>query len=79
MAPEGDLCDGLVYEHCVQYGTVLTPKYHVRTDATIVNMVAKGLGATISPWLAVVPTPKGGYVYSLPVPLVRTIRVAISK
>jgi len=79
MAPEGDVCDALVYEHCAQYGITLTPKYHVRSDATIVNMVAKGLGATISPRLAAEPTPPGVQVYSLPVPLFRTIRVAILK
>lgn len=79
MAPEGDLCDALVYEHCAQYGITLTPKYHVRSDATIVSMVSKGLGATISPRLAVEPTPEGLHVYALPVPLVRNIRVAILK
>ncbi|MEO1686061.1 MAG: LysR family transcriptional regulator [Cyanobacteria bacterium J06631_12] len=79
MAPEGDLCDALVYEHCVQHGVTLTPKYHVRSDATIVSMVAKELGATISPRLAIEPTPADLHVYSLPVPLVRNIRVAILK
>ncbi|MEL6222318.1 MAG: LysR family transcriptional regulator [Cyanobacteria bacterium J06626_14] len=79
MAPEGDLCDAIVYEHCAQYGITLTPKYHVRSDATIVNMVAKGLGATISPRLATEPTPKGVKVYSLPVPVFRTVQVAILK
>lgn len=79
MAPEGDVCDGIVYDHCAQYGITLTPKYHVRSDATIVSMVAKGLGATISPRLATEPTPEGIQVYSLPIPLVRTIRVAILK
>ncbi|WP_017301372.1 LysR family transcriptional regulator [Nodosilinea nodulosa] len=79
MAPEGDLCDGLVYEHCARYGIALMPKYHVRSDATIVSMVAKGLGATISPRLAAQPTPEGVHVFALPVPLVRTIRAAILK
>ncbi len=79
MAPEGDFCDAIVYEHCASYGITLSPKYHVRSDATIVSMVAKGLGATISPRLATVPTPPGVQVYSLPVPLFRTIRVAILK
>jgi DNA-binding transcriptional LysR family regulator len=79
MAPEGDLCDAIVYEHCANYGITLTPKYHVRSDATIVNMVAKGLGATISPRLASQPVPHGVQVYSLPVPLFRTVQVAILK
>ncbi|MGD1899870.1 MAG: LysR family transcriptional regulator [Phormidesmis sp.] len=79
MAPEGDLCDERVYKHCAQYGITLIPKYHVRSDATIVSMVAKGLGATISPRLAATPRPDGIHVYGLPVPLVRNIRVAILK
>ena len=79
MAPEGDWCDALVYEHCAQYGIMLYPKYHVRSDATIVSMVAKGLGATISPRLATTPTPDGVSVYGLPMPLIRNIRVAILK
>ncbi|MEB3358407.1 MAG: LysR family transcriptional regulator [Synechococcales bacterium] len=79
MAPEGDLCDAIVYDHCIKYGITLTPKYHVRSDATIVNMVAKGLGATISPRLAAQPIPDGVWVYGLPVPLFRRIRVAILK
>lgn len=79
MAPEGDWCDALVYKHCAQYGVTLKPKYHVRSDATIVSMVEKGLGATISPRLAVTPTPEGIHVYGLPVPLIRNIRVAILK
>ncbi|MEM9449932.1 MAG: LysR family transcriptional regulator [Cyanobacteria bacterium P01_E01_bin.6] len=79
MAPEGDMCDAIVYDHCAQYGFTLTPTYHVRSDATIVNMVAKGLGATISPRLATKPTPEGVHVYRLPVPLFRTIQVAILK
>lgn len=79
MAPEGDWCDALVYKHCAQYGVTLEPKYHVRSDATIVSMVAKGLGATISPRLAVTPAPEGIRIYGLPIPLFRNIRVAILK
>lgn len=79
MAPEGDLCDSAVHYHCAKHGITLAPKYHVRSDATIINMVAKGLGATISPRLAAEPTPKDVRVFSLPVPLFRTIQVAILK
>ena len=79
MAPEGDWCDALVYKHCAQHGVTLIPKYHVRSDATIVSMVAKGLGATISPRLAVTPAPEGVHVYGLPVPLIRNIHVATLK
>ena len=79
MAPEGDRCDELVYQHCAQYGVTLVPKYHVRSDATIVSMVAKGIGATISPRLATIPTPPSVHTYSLPVPLIRNIRIATLK
>jgi DNA-binding transcriptional LysR family regulator len=40
-------------------------------------MVAKGLGAAISPRLAAEPIPQNVKVYSLPVPLFRVISVAI--
>ncbi|MEO1145241.1 MAG: LysR family transcriptional regulator [Cyanobacteria bacterium J06638_22] len=79
MAPEGDLCDSAVHYHCARHGITLAPKYHVRSDATIISMVAKGLGATISPRLAAEPTPKDVRVFSLPVPLFRRIQVAILK
>lgn len=76
-APEGDGCDALVYAHCRKYGVTLEATYHVRSDTTIVSMVAQGLGATISPRLAAEPIPEGVQVYSLPVPLVRVISVAV--
>lgn len=77
MAPDGDGCDAMVYAHCSKYGTTLQATYHIRSDATIVNMVAQGLGAAISPRLASEPIPTGVQVYSLPVPLFRTISAAI--
>lgn len=77
MAPEGDGCDAMVYAHCANYKTTLHATYQIRSDATIVNMVAKGLGAAISPRLAAEPIPAGVKVYSLPVPLFRIINVAI--
>ncbi len=76
MAPEGDTCDAIVVDHCRRYGAELNPIYRIRSDATIVNMVAKGLGAAISPQLAAEPIPAGVQVRSLPVPLFRTICVA---
>lgn len=78
MAPVGDGCDAMVYAHCAKYGLNLHATYQIRSDATIVNMVAKGLGAAISPRLAAEPIPQGVKVYSLPVPLFRVIRVAIA-
>ena len=76
MAPDGDSCDAMVIHHGRQYGVELEPTYRIRSDATIVNMVAKGLGAAISPRLAAEPIPAGVQVYSLPKPFYRTICVA---
>jgi DNA-binding transcriptional LysR family regulator len=79
MAPSGDGCDAMVFAHCAKYGATLNVTYQIRSDATIVNMVAKGLGAAISPRLAAEPIPEDVQVYSLPVPLFRIISVAILK
>lgn len=77
MAPDGDDCDAMTYHHCEQYGITLRATYQIRSDATIMNMVAKGLGASICPRLATEPIPTGVQVYSLPVPLYRIICVAV--
>lgn len=77
MAPDGDGCDAMVYAHCDNYGIKLSATYQIRSDATIVNMVAQEIGAAISPRLAAEPIPVGVQVYSLPVPLFRTISAAI--
>ncbi|MBW4695970.1 MAG: LysR family transcriptional regulator [Lyngbya sp. HA4199-MV5] len=77
MAPVGDGCDAMVYAHCAKHDVTLHATYQIRSDATIVNMVAKGLGAAISPRLAAEPIPGSVKVYSLPVPLFRVISVAI--
>ncbi|MDX2243702.1 MAG: LysR family transcriptional regulator [Leptolyngbyaceae cyanobacterium bins.302] len=77
MAPVGDSCDAMVYAHCANHGITLHATYQIRSDATIVNMVAKGLGAAISPRLAAEPIPSGVRVCSLPVPLFRVISVAV--
>lgn len=79
MAPDGDTCDAMVYEHSAKYGVTLQVIYHVRSDATIVSMVAKGLGAAITPRLAAEPIPAGVQSYSLPVPFYRMIGIAILK
>ena len=76
MAPDGDSCDAMVIHHGRQYNVELKPTYQIRSDATIVNMVAKGLGAAISPRLAAEPIPAGVQVYSLPDPFYRIICVA---
>lgn len=77
MAPDGDSCDAMVYAHCSKYGVTLHPTYQIRSDATMVSMVSKGLGATITPRLAAEPIPAGVKVYSLPVPLFRVICAAV--
>lgn len=77
MAPDGDSCDAMVYAHCSKYDVTLHPTYQIRSDATMVSMVSKGLGATITPRLAAEPIPAGVRVYSLPVPLFRVICVAV--
>ncbi len=69
----------MVYAHCAKYGVSLQANYHIRSDATIVNRVAQGLGGAISPRLAAEPIPPGIGVYSLPVPLFRVICIAAVK
>jgi DNA-binding transcriptional LysR family regulator len=79
MAPDGNSCDAdaMVYAHCAKYGVTLRTAYKIRSDATIVNMVAQGLGATISPRLAAEPIPPHVRVYSLPVPFFRVVCAAV--
>lgn len=76
MAPEGDTCDTMVYAHCAKHSVKLQATYQIRSDATIVNMVAKGLGLTICPRLSAEPIPEGVKVFSLPVPYFRIICIA---
>jgi DNA-binding transcriptional LysR family regulator len=66
-----------IYNHARRYGYQLKVVYEVETDATIVNLVAQGLGATVLPRLAAEPIPAGVQVFSLPVPLDRVIGVAV--
>ncbi|MEB3211881.1 MAG: LysR family transcriptional regulator [Leptolyngbyaceae bacterium] len=77
MATEDCDCDRLVYRHCETYGYTLKVAYHVQNDSTIVGMVARGLGGTIIPRLAAEPIPTNITILSLPVPLFRSIDVAI--
>lgn len=66
-----------VYAHLKSAGYTLRVAYEVETDATIVNLVAQGLGATILPRLAAEPIPATVRVFRLPVPLDRVIGVAV--
>ncbi|MBD2055730.1 LysR family transcriptional regulator [Oculatella sp. FACHB-28] len=77
MAPDGDSCDAMMYAHCEKHGVNLRPTYQIRSDATIMNMVAKGLGIALSPKLATEPVPAGVQVYELPVPAHRIICVSV--
>ncbi len=79
MVAEDASCDIEVVRHCAAFGVALQATYQVKADSTIVNMVAQGLGATIIPRLAAEPIPANVKVYSLPVPLFRTIRMAVAK
>lgn len=53
--------------------------YEMRGDSTIVGMAMQGLGAAILPRLAAEPVPSELQVYSLPVPLERSIKAAVLK
>jgi len=67
----------IVSHHLAQFGHTLKVDYEVREDSTIISMVRQGLGATVFPRLAAEPIPEGVQVRSLPVPLARTIGVAV--
>lgn len=66
-----------IYDHAETFDCHLTVDYEVGTDATIVSLVAQGLGTTILPRLAAEPIPANIQVHSLPVPLERIIGVAV--
>lgn len=77
MPPKNDLMMQQLHKHLNSQGYPLKINYEVGTDATIVSLVAQGLGATILPRLAAEPIPSTVKVYSLPVPLSRIIGVAV--
>ncbi|MBE9182238.1 LysR family transcriptional regulator [Oculatella sp. LEGE 06141] len=77
MSHESNKFDPHIYEHCAASGVTLHVAYQIRSDSTIVSMVARGLGATVIPRLAAEPIPPDVKVYSLPVPLFRVIKVAV--
>ncbi len=66
-----------VRDHLLKFGYALKLDYEVREDSTISGMVKQGLGATIIPLLAAEPIPEGVQVRRLPVPLERSIGVAM--
>lgn len=77
MPPVNYIMMQRVYELAQASGHSLKVTYEVGTDATIVSLVAQGLGTTILPRLAAEPIPPNVQVYSLPVPLERVIGVAV--
>jgi DNA-binding transcriptional LysR family regulator len=77
MLSDADSCDQQVIAHCANYGKTLQVGYQVKQDSTIVQMVAKGLGAAIMPRLSAEPIPVGVQVYDLPVPIYRIIYIAV--
>lgn len=70
-------CTSAVRQHWQQAGQSFKIAYEIKEDSTIVNMVAKGLGAAVLPKLAAMPIPDGVQVRSLPVPLARSIGAAV--
>lgn len=66
-----------LYEHINALGCWLNVVNEVETDAAIVSLVAQGLGGTILPRLAAEPIPETVRVYTLPVPLTRSVGVAL--
>ena len=55
MTSDCDKFNEGVYAHCSAFGTTLHIAYQVKSDSTIVSMVARGLAATIIPRLAAEP------------------------
>lgn len=68
--------DKLAYAHCEAHCKTIRADYYAKSDSTIVNMVAQGLGVAILPRLAAEPIPASVAIYSLPIPFFRTIRFA---
>jgi DNA-binding transcriptional LysR family regulator len=66
-----------IYDHILTQGYRLKVVSEVDTEATIVSLVAQGLGATILPRLVAEPIPDGIQVFSLPVPLAQSIGAAV--
>lgn len=53
--------------------------YEMKQDSTIASMAMQGLGAAILPRLAAEPIPEKIKLYSLPIPLERSIKAAVLK
>ncbi|MBF1999164.1 MAG: LysR family transcriptional regulator [Synechococcales cyanobacterium M58_A2018_015] len=66
-----------VIDHVMQFGYKLHIAYEMKEDSTVIGMVKRGLGVTVMARLAAEPIPAEIQVRRLPVPLERTIGVAI--
>ena len=67
----------MVQDHLSQFGYALKVDYEVKEDSTILNMVKQGLGAAVMARLAAEPIPAEIQVRNLPIPVERTIGVAV--
>ena len=74
-----DSCSTLVRKYLKRSPETVNIAYEMREDSTIAGMAMQGLGAAILPRLAAEPVPSELQVYSLPVPLERSIRAAVLK
>jgi len=79
VAANGFNSDKEAYAHCERFCKTTRTDYYAKSDSTVVNMVAQGLGAALLPRLAAEPIPKDVLVYSLPLPFFRIIRFAVVK
>jgi DNA-binding transcriptional LysR family regulator len=70
-------CTSAVRQHWQEAEQSLKVAFEIKEDSTIVNMVAKGLGAAVLPRLAALPIPEGVQVRSLPIPLTRSVGAAV--
>ena len=70
-------CTSMLREHWQAFDQPFEVAYEIREDSTILSMVAQGLGAAILPHLATIPLPEGVQSFPLPVPLERSIGVAV--
>lgn len=77
MPPVNDSMMRPVYHHINSRGHRLNVVNQIETDAMIVSLVSQGVGGTILPRLAAEPIPDSIQIYSLPVPLMRRIGIAM--
>ncbi|MFC4455925.1 LysR family transcriptional regulator [Deinococcus sonorensis] len=77
LPPATDSCHRLVMRHLQQHGVVPGMVMEIAEDDVIYSMVAHGVGIAIQPGLAVSPLPGGLMTLPLPVPLSRSMGVAV--